>query len=124
MKKIIIFASGSGSNAENLILKLSNDNFKINWRVFTNNPKAGVLKRCENLNIKCNIFNKQTFSNTLIIHNEILKINPDIIVKGGDYINEDVIGKNYIEKYGGEVIIFPLSEGFSTTRILEKIYNG
>ena len=54
----------------------------------------------------------------------IKKINPDIIVKGGDYIKEDVIGKNYIEKYGGEVIIFPLSEGFSTTSILEKIYNG
>jgi len=53
----------------------------------------------------------------------IKKINPDIIVKGGDYIKEDVIGKNYIEKYGGEVIIFPLSEGFSTTSILEKIYN-
>lgn len=54
----------------------------------------------------------------------IKKINPDIIVKGGDYIKEDVIGKNYIEKYGGEVIIFPLSKGFSTTSILEKIYNG
>ena len=54
----------------------------------------------------------------------IKKINPDIIVKGGDYVKEDVIGKNYIEKYGGEVIIFPLSEGFSTTSILEKIYNG
>ena len=83
MKKIIIFASGSGSNAENLILKLSNDNFKINWHVFTNNPKAGVLKRCKNLNIKCNTFNKQTFSNTLIIHNEILKIKPDVIILAG-----------------------------------------
>ena len=54
----------------------------------------------------------------------IKKINPDIIVKGGDYIKEDVIGKNYIKKYGGEVIIFPLSKGFSTTSILKKIYNG
>lgn len=83
MKKIIIFASGSGSNTENLILKLSKENFKINWHVFTNNSKAGVIKRCENLNIKCVVFDNKTFSNTLNIHNEILKINPDIIILAG-----------------------------------------
>jgi phosphoribosylglycinamide formyltransferase-1 len=113
MKRIIIFASGSGSNAENLILKLSNGNFKINWHVFTNNSKAGVVKRCENLNIKCNIFDKQTFTNTLIIHNEILKINPDIIVLAGfllkipaNFINLKFpiinIHPSLLPKYGGK----------------------
>jgi rfaE bifunctional protein nucleotidyltransferase chain/domain len=62
--------------------------------------------------------------NELTPLNAIKKINPDLIVKGGDYKKEDVIGKNHIEQYGGEVIILPLSEGFSTTNIFEKIYNG
>ena len=63
IKNIIIFASGSGTNAENLILKLSADKVKINWYVFTNNPNAGVIKRCESLNIKCEVFEKQLFYN-------------------------------------------------------------
>ena len=61
IKNIIIFASGSGSNTENLILKLSEAKLKVNWFVFTNNPKAGVIKRCEALNIKCEVFEKQSF---------------------------------------------------------------
>jgi len=39
IKNIIIFASGSGSNTENLILKLSEVKLKVNWFVFTNNQK-------------------------------------------------------------------------------------
>ena len=54
----------------------------------------------------------------------INSIKPHLYFKGGDYKKEDVIGKNHIEQYGGEIIILPLSEGFSTTNILEKIYNG
>ena len=83
IKKIIIFASGNGSNAENIILKLSNDNIKINWQVFTNNPKAGVIEKCKALNVNCEIFEKQLFLNTSEIEQEILKINPDIIILAG-----------------------------------------
>jgi phosphoribosylglycinamide formyltransferase-1 len=83
IKKIIIFASGNGSNAENLILKLSADNIKINWQVFTNNPKAGVIKRCEALNVVCEIFEKQLFLNSSEIEQKILKINPDVIILAG-----------------------------------------
>ena len=80
IKTIVIFASGNGSNAENLILKLSADNIKINWQVFTNNPKAGVIKRCEALNVVCEIFEKQLFLNSSEIEQKILKINPDVII--------------------------------------------
>ena len=83
MKKIIIFASGSGTNAENLILKLSGKNFKINWHIFTNNSNAGIISKCKNLNIKCEIFNKHEFSQTLIVQNKILEIKPDIIILAG-----------------------------------------
>ena len=83
IKNIIIFASGSGSNAENLILKLSLDKVKVNWLVLTNNPKAGIIKRCEALNIKYEVFEKQLFYNSSLVEKKILKINPDMIILAG-----------------------------------------
>jgi rfaE bifunctional protein nucleotidyltransferase chain/domain len=51
-------------------------------------------------------------------------IKPNIITKGGDYNKEDVIGKDFISKYGGKIVILPLSKGFSTTNILDTINDG
>ena len=53
----------------------------------------------------------------------IKKIQPEIIVKGGDYNEDDVVGKDFISKYDGSVIILPLTKGFSSTSILNKIRN-
>jgi D-beta-D-heptose 7-phosphate kinase/D-beta-D-heptose 1-phosphate adenosyltransferase len=53
----------------------------------------------------------------------IKKIHPEIIVKGGDYNEDDVVGKDFISKYDGSVIILPLTKGFSSTSILNKIRN-
>ncbi|HRR96110.1 MAG TPA: D-glycero-beta-D-manno-heptose 1-phosphate adenylyltransferase [Candidatus Ratteibacteria bacterium] len=51
-------------------------------------------------------------------------IKPDILIKGGDYKKEDVVGKDIVEKYGGKVYIFPLIGNISTTNIIKKIKNG
>ena len=51
----------------------------------------------------------------------ILQIKPDIIVKGGDYIAEDVVGYNEAIDWGGEIKIVPITPGFSTTSIIEKM---
>lgn len=48
-------------------------------------------------------------------------IQPDIVVKGGDYKPEDVVGKDTVERRGGRVVIVPLTEGMSTTGLVEKI---
>jgi len=48
-------------------------------------------------------------------------IKPDIIVKGGDYKKDEVVGKDIVEKYGGKVYIFPLLKNISTTKIINKI---
>ena len=56
-------------------------------------------------------------------HNLISFINPDIITKGGDYKKNDVVGNELMNKKSGEVVIIPLTQGFSTTSILEKIKN-
>ncbi|PKL79598.1 MAG: D-glycero-beta-D-manno-heptose 1-phosphate adenylyltransferase [Ignavibacteriae bacterium HGW-Ignavibacteriae-4] len=46
---------------------------------------------------------------------------PDILVKGGDYKKEDVVGKDIVENNGGEVVIIPFVDGKSTTNIINKI---
>ena len=48
---------------------------------------------------------------------------PNVIVKGGDYYSEDVIGNNLVKQSGGEVVIVPLTKGYSTTTIFDKIKN-
>jgi D-beta-D-heptose 7-phosphate kinase/D-beta-D-heptose 1-phosphate adenosyltransferase len=46
---------------------------------------------------------------------------PDVLVKGGDYTMESIIGAKEVVANGGKVIINPIVEGFSTTNIIEKI---
>jgi len=50
----------------------------------------------------------------------ILAMRPDVLVKGGDYDPETVVGAKEVLGWGGEVRIVPLVEGFSTTRLIEK----
>ena len=50
----------------------------------------------------------------------IVAVQPDVIVKGGDYRPETVVGAREVQSWGGEVRIVPLVEGFSTTRLIEK----
>lgn len=53
----------------------------------------------------------------------ISKIKPDILVKGADYKEEDVVGREVVETYGGKVVLVPYVNGKSTTRIINKIDN-
>lgn len=48
-------------------------------------------------------------------------LKPDILVKGGDWPEEKVVGREEIKKWGGRVSIIPEVEGKSTTNIVEKI---
>jgi D-beta-D-heptose 7-phosphate kinase/D-beta-D-heptose 1-phosphate adenosyltransferase len=50
----------------------------------------------------------------------IVAVQPDVIVKGGDYGHNDIVGATEVESWGGEVKIVPILEGFSTTRLLAQ----
>jgi len=50
----------------------------------------------------------------------ISRIRPMVLVKGGDYLREQVVGHEIVERDGGEVILVDLVPGFSTTRIVAK----
>lgn len=53
--------------------------------------------------------------------NLISSIQPDILVKGGDYRINDIVGKDIVERAGGKVQTLPLLSGYSTSSIIEKI---
>jgi D-beta-D-heptose 7-phosphate kinase / D-beta-D-heptose 1-phosphate adenosyltransferase len=51
----------------------------------------------------------------------IQAIRPDVLIKGADYRKQEVVGATFVESYGGRVYLAPLREGYSTTRILQKL---
>ena len=53
----------------------------------------------------------------------ISSIMPDVLVKGGDYSIEQIVGRDIVENNGGEVVVLPFVEGKSTTNIITKIRN-
>jgi rfaE bifunctional protein nucleotidyltransferase chain/domain len=56
---------------------------------------------------------------------ELLKvIKPNVLVKGGDYQVENIVGYDLVSSYGGQVISLPLVKGYSTTSIIKKISSG
>ena len=56
--------------------------------------------------------------------NLIQSILPDVLVKGGDYTPEQVVGAKEVLAAGGELKIVPIVEGFSTTGIIERMKKG
>lgn len=51
----------------------------------------------------------------------ITALQPDILVKGGDYRLEEVAGREVVLARGGQVLILPFRKGYSTTRLLERL---
>tara|TARA_B100001250_G_scaffold393757_1_gene396852 strand:+ start:244 stop:708 length:465 start_codon:yes stop_codon:yes gene_type:complete len=60
------------------------------------------------------IFNSETPKDLII------KIMPDVLVKGGDYDKDNIVGSNEVISSGGKVKTVPLTKGFSTTSIIKS----
>ncbi len=53
---------------------------------------------------------------------ELIKfLKPDVLVKGGDYVVEDIVGYEEVISWGGEVTTLPFIEGYSSTAIIERL---
>lgn len=50
----------------------------------------------------------------------IRSLRPDVLVKGGDYTRETIVGADLVEATGGRVAVIPLVAGYSTTALVEK----
>lgn len=48
-------------------------------------------------------------------------LKPDVIVKGGDYSVDTIVGAREVQEWGGEAVVIPLTPGQSTTSIIEKL---
>jgi rfaE bifunctional protein nucleotidyltransferase chain/domain len=51
----------------------------------------------------------------------IAALAPDVLVKGGDYLPEDIVGRDEVEGAGGSVRVLPLVEGRSTSALIERL---
>ena len=51
----------------------------------------------------------------------IKKIKPDVLVKGGDWPVDKIVGSDFVHSYGGDVLNINFKEGYSTTSLIEKI---
>ncbi|MGJ8736043.1 phosphoribosylglycinamide formyltransferase [Zobellia laminariae] len=83
MKNIVLFASGSGSNVENIV-QYFQENPEVNISaVLTNKTQAKVLDRCNRLNINGLYFNRNSFYKTDCVLNILKTFKPDLIVLAG-----------------------------------------
>ncbi len=82
MKKIVIFASGQGSNAQNIILHFNKNEFVNVVAIYTNNPNAKVLDIAKNNNIESLVFNKTELNEGFVL-DKLNAVNPDLIVLAG-----------------------------------------
>lgn len=84
LNKIAIFASGSGTNAENIIQYFNKQNAiaKVAF-VITNNANAGVINKCKKLAMPVFILKNSSFENTDALLNLLVKNNIDLIVLAG-----------------------------------------
>lgn len=51
----------------------------------------------------------------------INELKPDVLVKGGDWPKEKIVGADVVERSGGKVAVVPYLEGYSTTRLIERM---
>jgi rfaE bifunctional protein nucleotidyltransferase chain/domain len=56
--------------------------------------------------------------------NLITLLTPDILVKGGDYVLEAIVGREVVLARGGRVVALPFVPGYSTTRLIDRLRSG
>ncbi len=83
MKRIVLFASGSGSNVENIVHYFQDRPNVTIAGVLTNKRDAKVIDRCNRLNISALYFNSHAFYNTDCVLDILRALNPDLIVLAG-----------------------------------------
>ena len=82
-KKIVVFASGSGSNAEQIILKAQDYRWAQVSAIYCNNPEAGVLQRAERMGVPVRLFGNGQLNDPDFVLSWLLQDAPDLIVLAG-----------------------------------------
>jgi rfaE bifunctional protein nucleotidyltransferase chain/domain len=99
-----------GVNSDVSVKKIKGNNRPI----LNESERTIILSRLEMVDFVC-LFNDDT------PYRLIAAIKPDVLVKGGDWAVNNIVGKDIVEKHGGKVVNIPYIEGSSTTNIIERI---
>lgn len=113
MKKILLFASGTGSNVKNILTYFKNNREIVVVTVFSNNPRALVLEVAAQYNIPTAVFTKEELIDGTVL-DRLIALQPDLIVLAGflwkmpeqivrQYPNKIInIHPSLLPKYGGK----------------------
>lgn len=99
-----------GVNSDDSVRRLKGASRPVNPA----SERAAVLSALRAVDFTC-LFEEDTPFNL------IYALEPDILVKGGDYTPETVVGADIVQNRGGRVIILPFVEGKSTTRVIQRL---
>ena len=101
MKRLVIFASGSGTNAQRIIEFFKERKDAEVILVLCNKPKAQVLERATNLKVSALSFNRTAFYETNQVFDLVKQNNPDLIILAGFLW---LMPENLIKAYSGKII--------------------
>ncbi len=115
----VAYLEAARQQADFLVLGLNSDDsvrrLKGEERPYIDqDDRAFILSRLESVDVIC-IFEQDTPLEL------IKRVKPDLLIKGGDYDLNEIVGREVVEGLGGKVLTIPLIKGRSTTNIVKKI---
>lgn len=114
--ELIMQAANEGNRL--VVVVNSNESVKrlkgVNRPINDEQSRALLLAALQFVDAVC-IFDEDTPINLI---KELL---PDVLVKGGDYTLDNIVGASEVQSNGGRVVIIPTVDGFSTTNIIDKM---
>ena len=121
-QKIILFASGNGSNAENIFRFFEKKNNVDILTVYTNHSKAGVINRIKPLGVNVEVFNRESFICGSLLRN-VINQKPDLIILAGFLWK---FGSDWVEAFSNKIVnihpsLLPKYKGLNTH---EKVINN
>ena len=90
----------------------------------------GKNRPIENEDSRAILLASLSFVDAVVLFSEETPLNlistlmPDVLVKGGDYEIETIVGHKIVQNNGGQVILVPFIDGYSSTTIIDKIKNS
>jgi rfaE bifunctional protein nucleotidyltransferase chain/domain len=104
---------------DKLVVGLNSDNSVSRFK--------GPNRPLQDQNSRARVLASMQFVDLIVFFNEdtpltlISELLPNVLVKGSDYLAENIVGSDVVKKHGGEVKTIDFIDGYSTTRIVEKI---
>ncbi|OGX23213.1 MAG: hypothetical protein A3J51_05620 [Omnitrophica WOR_2 bacterium RIFCSPHIGHO2_02_FULL_45_21] len=99
-----------GLNSDSSLKKIKGKNRPINKQM----GRAGVLSALQAVDFVA-IFNAETPRKLIKL------IRPDVLIKGGDWKLDDIVGADSVKATGGRVLTIPYLKGYSTSKLIERI---